>query len=110
MRITDTQIKADEWIRRIALIGKHENPCAVASEAGGIMRALLDELALCGIRQDEPVWIVTDYDGGGVRGVFASGLDAEAEIASICNEHYDLTRSDFVFSVHRIRRPGEVKP
>lgn len=35
--------RAEEWIRRVAWIGKHDDPCAVASEAAGIMRELLDQ-------------------------------------------------------------------
>jgi hypothetical protein len=43
--LNDTCItKAEEWIRRTAFIGIHDDPCAVASEAAGIMRALLDQL------------------------------------------------------------------
>jgi hypothetical protein len=46
MPISDMQLKAEEWIRHVAWIGKHDDPCAVASEAAGIMRVLLDELAV----------------------------------------------------------------
>jgi hypothetical protein len=37
-------------------------------------------------------WIVTDYEGGGIRGIFQSQRDAEAEIAAICADHEDLAR------------------
>ncbi len=48
-------------------------------------------------------WIVTDYEGGGIRGVFQSQRDAEAEIAAICADHEDLTRKDFIIGTYRVR-------
>ncbi len=56
------------------------------------------------VPQYENVWIVTEYDGGGIRGLFISQTDAEAEIAAIRAEYPDLTRSDFSIQVHRVRR------
>lgn len=40
--MSDQTDAAEAWIRRIAGIGKSDDPCAVASEAAGIMRAMLD--------------------------------------------------------------------
>jgi hypothetical protein len=37
------RIRAEEWIRHLAWIWKHDDPCAVASEAAGIVRELLDQ-------------------------------------------------------------------
>jgi hypothetical protein len=37
------RIRAEEWIRHLAWIGKHDDPCAVASEAAGVIRELLDQ-------------------------------------------------------------------
>ena len=48
------------------------------------------------------VWIVTEYDGGGIRGLYASQSDAELAIEGIRWAHPDLTRSDFVIQVHRL--------
>lgn len=55
------------------------------------------------LREPLDLWIVTEYDGGGIRGVFLSQRDAETEIAAIRSEHPDLTRSDFVIQVQRVR-------
>jgi hypothetical protein len=49
------------------------------------------------------LWVVTEYDGGGIRGIFSSQRAAESEIAAICAEHPDLTRSDFIIEVQRVR-------
>jgi hypothetical protein len=49
------------------------------------------------------VWILRQYADGGVRGVFASQVGAQAEIKAICDEHPDLRRQDFVLQVERIR-------
>jgi hypothetical protein len=55
------------------------------------------------------VWTVTEYDGGGIRGVFATEADAKAEIVAICTEHTDLTRADFCVSTYRVRPGGPTR-
>ncbi len=59
--------------------------------------------ALDRFEAETEVWIVTEFAGGGIRGVFLSQPDAEAEIEAIRTEHPDLKRSDFVIRVERIR-------
>jgi hypothetical protein len=48
------------------------------------------------------VWIVTDFESGGIRGVFSSQADAETCIADICTQRVDVGRQDFTVQVHRI--------
>jgi hypothetical protein len=35
--------KAEEWIRHLAWVGKHDDPSIVASAAAGLLRELLDQ-------------------------------------------------------------------
>jgi hypothetical protein len=60
--------------------------------------------------QHEKVWILTEHHGGGIRGAFRSQGDADAEIAAIRREHPDLTRTDFVVQVERVRPPATAAP
>jgi hypothetical protein len=40
---SDIVSRAEQWITHLAWIGKHDDPCKVASEAAALIRALLDE-------------------------------------------------------------------
>jgi hypothetical protein len=45
--------KIEQWITHTALVGKHDDPCKVASEAAGLMRALLDAAPAQGWQEDD---------------------------------------------------------
>lgn len=59
--------------------------------------------ALTAAQAQQDMWIVTDFDGGGIRGIFRTQDAATAEIAAVIREHPDLSRRDFVIQVERIR-------
>ncbi len=72
-----------------------EEPAADLQKAGESMTFAEQERA----RQ---VWIVAEYVGRAIRGVFQSWVDAEAHITAIRAEYPDFTRRDFIIEVHRI--------
>lgn len=89
-----------------------DNPLPCVNNAPGKPRqwcnSCIVRKLLCASPPESPkvrteLWLVAEYEGGGIRGVFMSQRDAEDEIAAICSEHQDLTRDDFIIEVHRVR-------
>ena len=67
--------------------------------------------ALPPVSPPQEVWIVCEFGGGGIRGVYPSQVAAEAGIQAIQADHPDLQRPDFVVQVERIRcSPPQEKP